>query len=90
MWILSQSNRLVNLDKIESIELASRRETTAGTVAYELLARTAGIGQGTSHLLARLTEEQPGQRLFEEVKQALISDVSLYDIPNALRQMGGS
>jgi hypothetical protein len=34
MWILTQSNRLVNLEKIESIDLASRRETTAGTVAY--------------------------------------------------------
>ena len=88
MWILSQSNRLVNLDKIESIELASRRETTAGTVAYELLARTAGVGQGTAHLLARLTEEQTGQRLLEEVKQALVSNTALYDIPNALRQIG--
>jgi hypothetical protein len=88
MWILSQSNRLINLDKIESIELASRRETTAGTVAFELLARTAGVGQGTPHLLARLTEEPPGLRLLEEVKQALVSNTALYDIPNALRQMG--
>jgi hypothetical protein len=86
MWILSQSNRLINLDKIESIELASRRETTAGTIAYELLARTAGVGQGTPHMLARLMEEQTGQRLLEEIRQAIISNTPLYDIPVSLSQ----
>ncbi len=88
MWIVSQGNRLINTDKIESMELASRRETTAGTVAYEIIARTAGVGQGTPHILARLTEEQPGHRLFEEIKQAIVSDVPLYDIPAVLKQMG--
>lgn len=85
MWILSQSHRLVNLDKVESIDLVSRRETTAGTVAYELLARTAAVGQGGSHVLARLEEEEPGQQLFQQVQQAIISNVALFDIPKALQ-----
>lgn len=89
MWILSQTNRLINTDKIESIELASRRETTAGTVAYELLARTAGVGMGTPHLLARLESEAPGQQLIEELKQALVSNTALFDIPAALHRIGG-
>lgn len=89
MWILTQTNRLVNLDKVESIELVSRRETTAGTVAYELLARTAALGQGTSHVLARLEEEAPGQQLFAAVKQALHSNVPLFDIPAALQGITG-
>jgi hypothetical protein len=88
MWILTQSNRLVNLEKIESIDLASRRETTAGTVAYELLARTAGVGVGTPHLLARLESEAPGQQLIEELKQAIVSNTALFDIPAALQRIG--
>lgn len=88
MWILSQSNRLINLDKIESIELASRRENTAGTVTYELLARTAGVGVGTPHLLARLETEAPGQQLIEELKQAIVSNTAFFDIPAALQRMG--
>ena len=89
MWILTQNNRLLNMDKVETIDLASRRENTAGTVAYELLARTAAIGQGTAHVLARLEDEQTGLNLFAEVKQALVSGVALYDIPVALQNMGG-
>ena len=89
MWILSQSNRLINMDKIESIDLASRRENTAGTVAYELVARTAGVGVGTPHLLARLETEPPGLQLVEEIKQAIGSNVALFDIPAALQRIGG-
>jgi len=89
MWILTQANRLINMDKIESIDLASRRENTAGTVAYELVARTAGVGVGTPHLLARLETEGPGQQLIEELKQAIVSNTALYDIPAALSKMNG-
>jgi hypothetical protein len=89
MWILSQSHRLINMDKIESIDLASRRENTAGTVAYELVARTAGVGVGTPHLLARLEAEEPGQLLIEELKQAVISNTALFDIPALLQRIGG-
>ncbi len=88
MWILSQTNRLINMDKVESIDLASRRENTAGTVAYELVARTAGVGVGTPHLLARLETEAPGLQIIEELKLAIINNVALFDIPAALQRMG--
>ncbi|MCW3098948.1 MAG: hypothetical protein JWL77_4566 [Chthonomonadaceae bacterium] len=88
MWILSQTNRLINMEKIESIDLASRRETTAGTVAYELLARTAAVGTGQPHLLARLESEAPGLQLIEELKQAIVSNTALFDIPAALQRIG--
>jgi len=88
MWILSQSNRLINMDKIESIDLASRRENTAGTVAYELVARTAGVGVGSPHLLARLETEEPGLQLIADLKQAIISNVPFFDIPAALQRIG--
>ena len=87
MWILSQSNRLINMDKIESIDLASRRENTAGTVAYELVARTAGVGVGTPHLLARVETEGPGLQLIADLKQAIISNTPFFDIPAALSRL---
>ena len=88
MWILMQSNRLLNMEKIETIDLASRRENTAGTVAYELLARTAAVGQGTPHLLARLEDEATGQHLFQQIKLAILNNAVLFDIPDALGKMG--
>ena len=87
MWILSQTNRLINMDKVESIDLASRRENTAGTVAYELVARTAAVGTGQPHLLARLETETPGLQIIEELKLAIINNVALFDIPAALQRM---
>jgi len=86
MWILSQTNRLINLEKIESIDLTSRRENTAGTVAYELIARTAGVGVGSPHILARLEEEPAGQHLFHQIKLAIVNNVAFFDIPELLGQ----
>ncbi len=89
MWILMQSNRLLNMDKVETIDLASRRENTAGTLVYEIVARTGAVGQGTAHILARLEEDQTGPHLFHQIKLALLNNVVLFDIPDAISKITG-
>ncbi len=75
MWIAASHNRLVNMERIDSIELVSRRESTAQTMTYEVIAR---MGGGQAHLvLARYDSEAAGRVLIQAVKDGLLSELPL-------------
>jgi len=88
MWIRTQTNRLINLDKIECVEMVGRRETTEGTVVYELLARVDSTA-GKNYILARLADEAQAQQLFLEIATGISKEQHFIDIIAIVQNPGG-
>jgi hypothetical protein len=89
MWIRTQSNRLINLERAECIELVSKRESsTTGVVVYELQARLEA-GPAGLYSLARMTQEEIGLRLLEEIVNGISGQKPLFDLAAYDRQLAG-